>query len=281
MSMEPKKAMRLILTLAVCMTLFSSCSLLGKGSSATDKKQIAAYLNGVGPDFEKSKDDLRVFGQEFTEDPDGIKEALDLINKSKKDFQARLESLKTYEVPEKPDELKAFHNSLQEYYEDAIKLLEEYGQVLNYSSQLFECIEPIEAAVSTDLGAAPSLEEVKIVVKDLKSSITESIAIAEKCTPPHYLSDSHTNFVTILGKFSIATDDFVYALQIADPLRMYATSYRYELLSNKLLRLSDEMNVEIDSQQASVNELGRKLEKAQDDLYKQLLLWQGQYGSED
>lgn len=271
--MKPGKVLASILLLTVCLVLVSSCSFFG----GLNEKKVVAYLTAVGPDFEKSKEDLEVFGEEYGEDLGGVAKLLEAFKKSKADFQTRMENVKKQEVPPKPEELAAFHNSLTVYYSDTIKLMGEYEQVISYSRELMESTIPIEKAMNEDLGKAPSMEEIKTMAKSIKTSIDESISSVEKSTPPYYLSDSHAGYLNTLKRFSGATDDYIYALQLSDPLRIYAANYRYVLIANKLKALSDEMNKELEKQQEKMDENGEQLQKVQDSLYKQLLLWQGQY----
>lgn len=268
-----RRVISLMLLLMGCLMLFSACSLFG----GADEKKIVAYLTSVGPDFEKSKESLKVFDENISEDLAGITRALDIVKKSKSDFQSRMDSAGKQAVPDKPKELAGFHNSLIQYYSYSVQLMGEYEQILNYSQVLIKSISPMEKAVNTDLGKAPSMEEVKSMVKALKTSINESITIAKGFTPPQYMADSHGNYITILTNFGSATDDFIYALQLQDPLRINATTYRYELLANKLSDIGDKMSKDIENQQVEMKDLGNKLQKSQDDLYRQLLLWQGQY----
>lgn len=261
------------LLLLGCIMFFSSCSLF----DGANNKKIIDYLKSVGPDFEKSKESLKLFDDQFGSDLDGITKELDLVTKSKSDFQSRMENTKGQAVPDNPKELTDFHYSLIEYYTDAIKLMNDLELILRYSHQLLKSFEPIEKASNVSPGKAPSVEEIKTMMKTLKSSIDESLKTMEKCTPPQYMTDSHENFVAILKIYGSATDDFIYALQLTDPLRINANTYRYELLSNKLKYISDEMDKDIEKELASMNEAGKRLQKSQDELYRQLLLWQGEY----
>lgn len=259
--------------LLICALLISACGPFG----GSDNKKIVEYLKAVGPDFERSKESLKLFDEEFKDDLDGITKALELVKKSKSDFHTKLESAKRQAVPDNPKELAAFHNSLIGYYGDSIQLMNDLEQILLYSQQLFKSIGPIEKAMNTDLGKAPSMEEVKAMMKGLKTSINESVTIVKGTTPPQYMSDSHSNYLAILGKYANATDDFIFALQLTDPLRINATTYRYELLSNKLKLITDEMDADIGVQQKKMTDIGKKLQKSQDELYRKLLLWQGEY----
>lgn len=258
-----------ILALLGCMALLSSCS--GQPSGA-DKAKIAGYLEAVGPDFEQSKTDLEVFDQDIGDDVDSLVQALDLVEKSKADFMSRMESVKKQEVPGSPKEIADFHNALLQYYDDSIKIMDAYDQILGYSVDLYKSIDPLMSLMSNGGG-----DDVISTVESLKTSIEDSIAIAEECSPPAYMADSHTNYVNALKSFSGATDDFLYALQLTDPLRVNATTYRFELLSNKIGHIGDEMSKEIDAEQTQMTALGDTLEKNQDDLYNQLLIWQDQY----
>lgn len=267
------KAIPLMLVLLGCLTISSACSMFG----GTDDQKVAVYLKAVGPDFEKSKEDLKVFDQQYTEDLEGVTKAVDLLKKSSGDFKARMDNAKKQEVPGTPKELKGFHDSLTLYYSDTIGLMGDLEKVMVYSQGLYKSLTPIEKVAGVDLGNAPSIEEVKAMVKTLKGSINESIAIVEKCTPPQYMADSHAGYVEVLKKYGNATDDFLYALQLSDPLRINATSYRYELLGGKLQKIGDEMSGDLKVQLDKMTEMGNNLEKTQDDLYKQLLIWEGQY----
>lgn len=270
-----KTVMPVLLVLLGCLVLLSSCSLAGGG----DEKKVTAYFKAVGPDFEKSKEDLNVFDQDFSENEDSIAEMLSLAAKGKRDFQTRMDNVKRQEVPGSPKELTGFHNSLIKYYSDCIKLMSGLEQMLKYSQDMLKSITPLENMGNMEVGDASSMEEVGDAVMSLKDSITESITIAEKCTPPQYMTDSHANYVNTLKKYGSATDDFIYALQIADPLRVNATTYRYQLLSNKLIYVGQEMNKDIELQTQEIKTLGENLQKDQDELNKQLLIYQGKYNS--
>lgn len=268
------KVIFLVFLLLSCSIIISACSVGGP-----DKKKITAYLDAVSPDFEKSKEDLAVFDEKFSEDLAGVTKVLNQIKNSKADFQSGLDKAKKQQVPSEPKELAAFNNSLVQYYTDSIKFLGEYETLLEYAQGLLGSITPLEKVTTSDLGRAPSIEEIKSVAKTMKSAIVESTMAAEKCKPPEYMADSHEKYMGVLKKYGSCTDDMIYALQIQDPLRLNSTNYRYGLLSNKLTKIGNEMNNDIENQQVVMNELGSKLKKSQDDLYKQLLLWQGQYKS--
>jgi hypothetical protein len=173
--------------------------------------------------------------------------------------------------------IEDFHNALIQYYNDSIRLFDEYEEVLNYSQDILSSITPLEELINANVDNASSIEEVISTVGSMKDSIDESIALAEKCTLPQYMSDSHNNFLDVLKKYGSSTDDFIYALQLEDPLRVNAATYRYELLASKLQHIGDEMNKDIERQQKNMDELGVKLEGNQDELDKQLLIWQDQY----
>lgn len=268
-----RKIAPLMILLICCLMVFSACSLF-KG---VDNSKITAYLNSVGTDFERSKESLKVFDGDFNSDANGAAESLGLAKKSKSDLQAMMENAKKLGVPDNPKELRDFHDMLIEYYNDSIQLTGGYEQILNYSMELYKSIYPIEKAASTDIGNSPSMSDVMGMMNTIKSSMNQSITIAKSCTPPQYLVSSHANYTDILTKYSSATDDFIYALQLEDPLRINATSYRYELLANKLKYIGDDMSKDIDNQTVKMKELGGKLEKSQDDLYKKLLLWKSEY----
>jgi hypothetical protein len=264
-----KKVITLVLVLLGCMIFLSSCNQSGGG---VDQGKIAAYLKAIGPDFQQSKEDLKVFSEDFSEDISDFSSALDEVKTSKDDFTARMEKVKKQDVPGSPKEIVDFHNSLVEYYSDSISIMDEYEQILTYCIDLYKSIEPLENTMSNFGGS-----DMFTAVKSLKVSIDQSTAAAEKCSPPSYMADSHANYVNALKGFSSATVDFYNALQLSDPLRINATTYRFELLSNKIGHIGDEMDKEIEVEETKMTELGDKLEKNQDDLYKQLLIWQSQY----
>lgn len=267
------KIVPFLLALLGYIVVLSSCSLFGGGK---DEKKIAVYLNTVGPDFQKSRDDLKAFDQEFGDDIDSLAIVLNMVKESKNDFEGMMADAKNQEVPENPQDIKLFHDSLMQYYTDSVKLLNDYEQILVYAQDLYKSAKPLEQVMASSQNAS-SIYEVADMLMSLKSSIDECIAIAENSSPPAYMADCHANYLNVLKRFSSATDDFIYALQLTDPLRINATTYRYELLSNKLIYIGDDMAREIEGQQKKMSEMGENLKKTQDALYKQLLIWQGQY----
>lgn len=267
-----KKVILLITVFVGCILLLSSCGTPG----AQDDSKAAAYLKAVGSDFEQSKNDLDVFDQDIGSEEDAAK-LVSEIESSRSDFQKRLDNVKRQEVPAGIQGIVDFNSSLVEYYTDSIKMMNEMKEILNYSVEIYNSIAPLEDIMNMDMGDSSSLDEVLYAVDNMKSSVGESIDIAQKCSPPQYMVDCHANFIDALKSFNDATDDFVYALQLTDPLRINAAAYRYQLIANKLTYIGEDMNNEIEIEQNKMDELGQKLEENQQNLYEQLQNWRSQY----
>jgi len=267
------KCKKIFLVIVACL-----CIILLLPACDSSSKPVVNYLTAVGPDFENSKKDLEIFGQEYGDDLEGTSKALEDIRRAKAEFQTRMEKVKSQEVPSQPAELKNFHNQLIRYYEDTLAILNEYEMIFAYNEELMKSVNPmVEKAESMDFGGAPSIEEIKSEMKELKETIDQAITAMEKCTPPDYLKYFHYDFVVIMKSLSGAVDDYIFALQLTDPLRMNANEYRVVQLSNRMYHLSDESYEDIKERTEKLEEAGEKAVGIQEELYRQLLRWQGEY----
>ncbi len=241
-------------------------------------ENIVAYLKNIGPDFEESIASFKMFDNEYAADnSDQLDELVDTIRHSKETFEKNLNNVNSQIVPTSADKLKAFHASLTGYYNDGIKLLEQYEEIAVYSSEIIKITESVEKAASEDIGSLPSLEEVKTLIKGMKSSIDESIVAIQQINPPDYLAYSHNDFLEVMEQFSIASENLIFALQLVDPLRLNASQYRFDVLANKMIRIGDDMDRDLESRMAKIDDMGKEFLQVQEKLYKQLLIWQGEY----
>lgn len=271
----------LIIGLLILALLIAACTNGGAKDTKNkpnDNEETVAYLKSVGPDFETRKSSFDLFDTEYeTEDTAQIEELVNAIRQNKSEFEKSLSNANTLSVPSSSNKLKAFHDSLIGYYNDGIKLLGQYEEIAVYSSEILHITESVEEAASEDVGALPSFEEVKTLIKGMKTSIDNSIVAIQESNPPDYLVYSHNDFLDVMKQFSIASDNLIFALQLMDPLRMNASQYRFDVLANKMVRIGNDMGQDMDNRMARINELGKQFKKDQESIYKQLLIWQGEY----
>ena len=274
----PRKTILIVGILVFTLLITACTNNKGASSSSNRIEEVKAYLKNIGPDFENSKNNFKVFDDEYAaENSEQLDELVSTIRQDKEEFEKSLNHANAQNVPTSPDKLKAFHTSLVQYYNDGVKLLNQYEEIAVYSSQIIKITESVEKAASEDIGALPSLEEVKTLIKGMKASIDESIVAIQESNPPDYLVYSHNDFLEVMKQFSIASDNLIFALQLMDPLRMNASQYRFDVLANKMIRIGDDIGQDLDNRMVKIDELGKQFLEDQEKIYKQLLLWQGEY----
>jgi hypothetical protein len=114
----------------------------------------------------------------------------------------------------------------------------DFSFVLTYDAGLYKALTPMFDWFDSEEGVS---DDYYLYASSASEAIAETLRLLGELEPPQALHLAHADVKLRVDEFRVLFEDFAYAVEIDDPLRIYSCRYRLDRLATDFDEASDEL----------------------------------------
>ena len=255
-----KKIMNIVIAfeLIICVICFSARAPGNAAEALGALGAVAAVDRGEAHEVvEKAAEAFEAAGPIYIELEKIIEETIadDALDEDS-EYDAEETEASLGEINAYSDQLRALLNDISELPDDSansegktVRATREYlNSLLNITTDLSSLIkygiELNEAMVAMD-GMYVETESYQEYADAIWTTTNEVGGLLRNIQPPVYLAISHDDFANCINDFRVFAEDFYYAAELEDPLRIYSCIFRLDRIARMFEICGDDLNADL------------------------------------
>ena len=256
-----KKSFTRVISLLLCLTLFffADAALLNNASAAL--LSPSEIVDAASKAFDSAEDIYQKITAMINEqreeeegEGDGFEPHAPDIGESEKiieELEGYIERLQNLisDISSLPDETDSSEGKTVRAVKDYLAMLSDIVSVMaegsRYGIDLFKTMEAM------DIGDG-GFSSISAMAQTCSGAAQKALSIMEPVTPPVFLEATHGDLMTHIYEFEKFAEDFVYAANLDDPLRIYSSIYRLRRINMMFGKCFDNLNSDSEAQSAQM-----------------------------